>query len=92
MIKNTLAIVFFVLVAVAPVMGQSAQDFFHSGARTYVDARLPEALSYVESGLELEPDNARLRALKEIAQKIIEISRYLASKALKVQICQSKGK
>ena len=72
MIKNTLATVFFVLLAVAPVMGQSAQDFFHSGARTYVDARLPEALNYVESGLELEPDNARLRALKEKIEEELE--------------------
>ncbi|NND71846.1 MAG: hypothetical protein HKN43_09715 [Rhodothermales bacterium] len=47
------------------VRAQSALEFFHSGAKAYVGEELPEALNLVQSGLEIEPENARLIALKE---------------------------
>lgn len=51
---------------------QSADDFFHSGARSYVESQLPVALEAVNAGLDVDPDNARLTALKQEIEKEME--------------------
>ena len=65
--KNTkLVILVFLSVGLfSTSRAQSAMDFFHTGAQAYVGEELQEALNLVEAGLEIEPDNARLIALKE---------------------------
>lgn len=53
-----------------PALAQTtAQGFFHEAAQQYVDGRLDAARATVRQGLDVAPDNARLRALLETLQK-----------------------
>lgn len=52
-----------------PAASQSPEEFFHDGARIFVDGNLNEALSVVEAGLETTPGHPKLEALKQLIEE-----------------------
>ncbi len=60
-----LIVVFAILSAVPLLRAQSADDYFHTAANEFINARIAPALQAVDDGLRIDPDNPRLNALKE---------------------------
>lgn len=48
---------------------QSADDFFHSGARSYLSNNIPGAREQVDKGLKLFPDDIKLKKLDELLKQ-----------------------
>lgn len=48
---------------------QSADDFFHSGARSYLSNNIPGAKEQVDKGLKLFPDDIKLKKLDELLKQ-----------------------
>jgi hypothetical protein len=48
---------------------QSADDYFNSGAHSYISNNIPEALKPVEQGLKLYPDDEKLKKLYDLLKK-----------------------
>ncbi len=48
---------------------QAPEEFFHDGARIFVDGNLSEALSVVEAGLEAAPGYPKLEALRQLIEE-----------------------
>lgn len=48
---------------------QSADDFFHSGARSYLTNNIPAAQKEVDQGLKLFPDDVKLKKLDELLKQ-----------------------
>ena len=53
----------FIIAVSLPVFGQTANDYFHGSAQSYIDSKLDDAIAKVQRGLEIEPDNPKLQAL-----------------------------
>ena len=48
---------------------QSADDFFNSGAHSYISNNIPQALESVETGLKQYPDDVKLKKLYELLKQ-----------------------
>ena len=48
---------------------QSADEFFHAGAQSYLSNNIPGALERVESGLKVYPDDVKLKKLEELLKQ-----------------------
>jgi Mg-chelatase subunit ChlI len=48
---------------------QSAVDFFNGGAQLYISNNIPDALSKVETGLKIYPDDVKLKKLEELLKQ-----------------------
>ena len=48
---------------------QSADDFFHSGAQSYLTNNVSHAKEEVDKGLKLFPDDAKLKKLDELLKQ-----------------------
>lgn len=48
---------------------QSADDFFHGGARSYLSNNIPGAREQVDRGLKLFPDDIKLKKLDELLKQ-----------------------
>jgi hypothetical protein len=51
------------------VHGQTADDFFHGGALSYLSNNIPVALETVTNGLQRFPDNDRLKKLYDLLKQ-----------------------
>jgi Ca-activated chloride channel family protein len=49
--------------------GQSAGDYFNSGAHAYISNNIPQALESVETGLKQYPDDVKLKKLYELLKQ-----------------------
>ncbi len=67
MIRPLLLVASLALLAQAPP--PSATNRYHQGAQAYVGGDNARALEAVNAGLALEPDNARLQALRDLIQQ-----------------------
>ncbi|MBC8094221.1 MAG: hypothetical protein H7Y43_00265 [Akkermansiaceae bacterium] len=53
-----------------PIVGaQTAEDFFHTGAQSYLSNNVPVALQRVEEGRKRYPTDARLKKLEELLKR-----------------------
>ncbi len=57
------------LLAWQPARAQTADDFFNSGAHSYISNNIPGALGVVEKGLKQYPDDAKLKKLYELLKQ-----------------------
>ena len=58
------------LLALPAAFGQTAADeFFHSGAQSYISNNIPKAKEEVAAGLKLDPDNPKLKKLDELLKQ-----------------------
>lgn len=57
------------LLAWEAVCAQSADDFFNSGAHSYISNNIPQALESVETGLKQYPEDAKLKKLYELLKQ-----------------------
>lgn len=64
-----LSLAVLALLAQAPPPGPPAEARYHAGARAFIDGDDARALASVEAGLALAPDDARLRALRDLIQQ-----------------------
>ena len=48
---------------------QSADDFFNSGAHSYISNNIPQALNSVETGLKQYPEDLKLKKLYELLKQ-----------------------
>lgn len=55
--------------ALCKARAQSADDFFHSGARSYLSNNIPGAQELVDKGLKLYPDDIKLKKLDELLKQ-----------------------
>lgn len=62
--KRLLLIVFLTFLT-APILAQSADQYFHNGAQFFINADLQTSLNYVEEGLSEYPNDRKLNALYE---------------------------
>jgi Ca-activated chloride channel family protein len=54
------------LVALPAAHAQTADDFFHGGAMSYLSNNIPKAKEEVAAGLKLFPDDIKLKKLEEL--------------------------
>jgi Ca-activated chloride channel family protein len=66
------ALVFLSAILAGSVSAQTAQDYFHNGAKGYIGNKLDEAATSVDTGLAIAPDDADLLSLKELIEKAKE--------------------
>jgi Ca-activated chloride channel homolog len=57
------------LLAWQAARAQTADDFFNSGAHSYISNNIPDALKSVESGLKQYPDDVKLKKLYELLKQ-----------------------
>ena len=57
------------LLAGLAARAQTADDFFNSGAQSYITNNIPQALVSVENGLKQYPDNVKLKKLYELLKQ-----------------------
>lgn len=57
------------LLALPAAFGQTADDFFHGGAQSYLSNNIPKAKEEVDGGLKLYPDDIKLKKLKELLEQ-----------------------
>jgi hypothetical protein len=57
------------LLAWQAARAQSADDFFNSGAHSYISNNIPQALNSVETGLKRYPEDVKLKKLYELLQQ-----------------------
>jgi len=57
------------LLALPAARAQSAEDFFHGGAQSYLSNNIPAALERVTNGLALYPDDIKLKKLEELLKQ-----------------------
>ena len=60
-----LPLILFLTFLTAPVLAQSADQYFHNGAQFFINADLQTSLNYVEEGLTEFPNDRKLNALYE---------------------------
>jgi TATA-binding protein-associated factor Taf7 len=60
-----LPLILFLTFLTAPVLAQSADQYFHNGAQFFINADLQTSLNYVEEGLTEYPNDRKLNALYE---------------------------
>lgn len=66
--KKLLPIVFSLLLT-SVAFAQSADDYFHGGAQSFINADLQTAINQVQEGLSRYPNDAQLNALMEKLQE-----------------------
>ena len=66
---NRVLIMFLLAIIPLIVNGQSADTYFHNGAKTYIDGKNQVAKSIVNEGLSKYPSDPKLTALKEKLDK-----------------------
>jgi Mg-chelatase subunit ChlI len=66
--KKTVALIFSFLIATA-AFGQSADEYFHSGAQSFIGADLQSAIKRVQDGLNKYPNDVKLNALMQKLQE-----------------------
>lgn len=59
----------FLLLISATAFAQSADEYFHSGAQSFINADLQTAINQVQNGLDQYPNDAKLNALMEKLQE-----------------------
>jgi outer membrane biosynthesis protein TonB len=57
------------LLALPAAFGQTADDYFHFGAVSYLSNNIPQALQTVTNGRALYPDNIKLKKLEELLKQ-----------------------
>ncbi|MGB7769747.1 MAG: hypothetical protein WBN22_12965 [Verrucomicrobiia bacterium] len=57
------------LLAWQAARAQTADDFFNSGAHSYISNNIPQALASVETGLKQYPDDVKLKKLYELLKQ-----------------------
>jgi cell division protein FtsN len=68
--KKLIAVIFSLFVTTAVfAQSQTAEDYFHSGAQSFIQSDLQAAIDQVQTGLNQYPDNPKLNALM---QKLLE--------------------
>ena len=65
-LKRLLARLSLIGLAVFGANAQTADDFFHGGAQSYLSNNIPNALAVVTNGLQRFPDDAKLKKLYEL--------------------------
>lgn len=60
-----LLLIVFLTFLTAPILAQSADQYFHNGAQFFINADLQTSLNYVEEGLSEHPNDRKLNALYE---------------------------
>ncbi len=60
-----LPLIIFLTLLTAPVLAQSADQYFHNGAQFFINADVQTSLNYVEEGLTKYPNDRKLNALYE---------------------------
>jgi len=72
-LRHNLLMVLLVLSGPAnDLAAQTANAFFHPGAKFYIAGNFPEALRAVESGLQRRPADAKLQALRDKIKEEME--------------------
>lgn len=66
--KTIIAFIFSFLLASA-ALAQSADQYFHNGAQSFINADLQTAISTVQQGLDQYPNDAKLNALMQKLQE-----------------------
>ncbi|MEX0724245.1 MAG: hypothetical protein WD357_04395 [Gracilimonas sp.] len=66
--KTAVALIFSFLIATS-AFGQSADEYFHSGAQSFIGADLQSAINRVQNGLSKYPNDAKLNALMQKLQE-----------------------
>lgn len=61
--KKLLFTLLFVFAGVVTTQAQTADDYFHSGAQSYINADLQSAISQVQEGLNRFPNDPKLNSL-----------------------------
>jgi Ca-activated chloride channel family protein len=69
MSRRTLISLVFCVCLYADAPGQTAETFFHGGARSFIDGNVNDAETLVEQGLALEPQDGKLLALQELLRQ-----------------------
>lgn len=59
----------FLLLISATAFAQSPDEYFHSGAQSFINADLQSAINQVQNGLDQYPNDAKLNALMEKLQE-----------------------
>src|SRR5262245_23951325 len=57
------------LLHTSPAVAQSADDFFHTGAQSYITNNVASAREQVDRGLALFPDDPKLKQLDELLKQ-----------------------
>jgi hypothetical protein len=65
-LSHPLTLSLLLLVMCGTVCAQTADDFFNTGAQSYISNNIPGAKQTVESGLKLYPDDVKLKKLEEL--------------------------
>lgn len=60
---------YLLLLGAVMAYAQSADDFFHSGAQSYLSNSIPQAKAQVDAGLKLFPEDAKLKKLDELLKQ-----------------------
>ena len=72
-LRHNLLMILLVLSGPAKdLAAQTANVFFHQGAKLYIAGNFPEALRAVESGLQRRPADAKLQALRDKIKEEME--------------------
>jgi hypothetical protein len=68
-LRNSLLSISLFALALGGVEAQTADDFFHSGARSYLSNNIPGAKEVVSNGLTRFPDDIKLKKLDELLKQ-----------------------
>jgi len=66
---KTIIIFLFSFLLAAPALAQSADQYFHNGAQSFINADLQTAINTVQQGLDQYPNDSKLNALMQKLQE-----------------------